>query len=50
MKIVTWDGYENYKNLSLFCKRVLQKKLHSVQETCNLIDPGKRSHPIDDFL
>ena len=29
-----------------FCKRALQKRLYSAEETCNLIDPTHRSHPI----
>jgi len=31
----------------LFCRRSLQKRLYSAKETCNLIDPTNRSHPID---
>ena len=30
----------------LFCKRDLQKRLHSAKETYNFIDPTNRSHPI----
>ena len=32
--------------IGLFCKRALQKKQYSAKETCNLIDPTNRSHPI----
>jgi hypothetical protein len=32
--------------IGLFCKRALQKRLYSAKETCNLIDPTNRSHPI----
>ena len=34
------------KNIGLFCKRALQKRLYSAKETCNLVDPTDRSHPI----
>jgi len=33
------------KMIGLFCKRVLQKKQYSAEETYNFIDPTKRSHP-----
>jgi len=32
--------------IGLFCKRALQKRQYSAQETSNLIDPTNRSHPI----
>jgi len=32
--------------IGLFCKRALYKRLYSAKETCNLIDPTNRSHPI----
>ena len=35
------------KIVRLFCKRALQKT--SAKETCNLIDPTNRSHPIFNF-
>jgi len=34
------------KITSLFCKRVLQKRLYSAIETCNFKGPPNRSHPI----
>jgi len=34
------------KMTSLFCKRALSKRRYSAKETCNLIDPTDRSHPI----
>jgi len=33
--------------IGLFCKRALSKGRYSAKETCNLIDPADRSHPID---
>jgi len=32
--------------ISLFCKRALYKRLYSVREICNFIDPTNRSYPI----
>ena len=32
--------------VGLFCKRNLKKGLYSAKETCSLIDPTDRSHPI----
>jgi len=32
--------------IGLFCKRDLYKRRYSAKETCNLIDPTDRSHPI----
>jgi len=32
--------------IGLFCERALQKRQYSAKETCNLIDPTDRSHPI----
>jgi len=32
--------------IGLFCKRTLQKRQYSAEETYNLIDPTDRSHPI----
>jgi len=34
------------KIIRLFCKRALLKRRYSAKETCNLIDPANRSHPI----
>jgi len=34
--------------IGLFCKRDLYKRLYSAKETCNLIHPTNRSHPIVD--
>ena len=34
------------KIIGLLCKRALLKRLYSAKETCNLIDPTDRSHPI----
>jgi len=34
------------KTIGLFCKRALQKRLHSAQETYNFKEPTNRSHPI----
>ena len=34
------------KIIGLFCKRVLSKRLYSVKETCNFIDPTNRSQPM----
>ena len=34
------------KIIGLFCKRDLLKRRYSAKETCNLIDPTDRSHPI----
>ena len=34
------------KIIGLFCKRALQKRLHSAKETYNLKEPTNRSHPI----
>ena len=38
------------KIIGLFCKRTLQKRLHSANEAYNLIDPTDRSHPIERSL
>jgi len=35
------------KIIGLFCKRAVYKGLYSAKETCNLIDPTNRSHPIN---
>ena len=32
--------------ICLFCKRALHKRRYSTKETCNLIDPTDRSHPM----
>jgi len=32
--------------MGLFCRRALEKRLYSAKETCNLIDPTNRCHPI----
>jgi len=37
------------KITGLFCKRALQKTRYSAEETCKLIDPTDRSHPISVF-
>ena len=34
------------KIIGLFCKRALQKRQYSAEETCGFIDPTDRSHPI----
>ena len=34
------------KIIGLFCKRALRNRRYSAKETCNLIDPTNRSHPI----
>jgi len=34
------------KIIGLFCKRALLKRLYSAKETCSLIDPTNRRHPI----
>jgi len=35
------------KSIGLFCKRALQKRLYSAQETYDLKEPTNLSHPID---
>jgi len=35
-----------FKIIGLFCKRALQKRLHSAKETYNFEEPTNRSHPI----
>jgi len=37
------------KIIGLLCKRALQKRPYFAKETCNLIDPTDRSHPINVF-
>ena len=34
------------KSIGLFCKRALEKRLYSAEETCNFEEPTKRCHPI----
>ena len=34
------------QNIGLFCKRALQKRRYSANETCNLVEPTTCSHPI----
>jgi len=34
------------KIISLFCKKVLSKRLCSAKETCTFKEPTNRSHPI----
>jgi len=34
------------QNIGLFCKRALQKRGYSANETCNLVEPTTCSHPI----
>jgi len=34
------------KMIGLFCKRALSKRRYSAKETCHVIDPTDRSHPI----
>ena len=34
------------KNIGLFCKRALQKRLYSAKETCTFKELTNRSHPI----
>ena len=34
------------KTIGLFCKRTLQKRLYSAQETNDFKEPTNRSHPI----
>jgi len=36
--------------IGLFCRRALQKRQYSANETYNLIDPANRSHPITYLL
>jgi len=38
------------KLIGLFCKRALWKRLYSAIQTCNLIDPANRSHPIVKYM
>jgi len=35
------------QNISLFCKRALEKRLYSAKETYNFKEPTNRSHPIN---
>ena len=48
--LYTWYGEGTVSRIDkitcIFCKRVLQKRLHSAKETYNFIDPTDRSHPI----
>jgi len=38
------------KMIGLFCKRALYKRQYSAKETCHLIDPTYRSHPIHTWM
>ena len=52
LRILLFDSYEVatisrlLKITGLFCKRALQKRLHSAKEACNFKEPTNRSHPI----
>ena len=37
-------------HIRLFCKRALQKRRYSANETCDFVDPTDRSHPITHCL
>jgi len=39
-----------HKIISLFCKRALQKRMYSAEETYNFKEPTDRSHPISRTL
>ena len=41
-----WLRLVGYKIIGLFCKRAVLKRLYSVNETYNLIDPTNFIHPI----
>jgi len=38
------------KIVGLFCKRALQKRLHSAKESCKFEEPTNRSHPHAKYL
>ena len=38
------------KIIGLFCKRALQKRRYTAEETYNFIDPTDHSHPISAWM
>jgi len=44
MGVATVSWIDNI--IGLFCKRALEKRRHSAEETCISIEPTNRSHPV----